>query len=105
MHSGSQPLYLTQNTTSGIGTMMTQPMLRPMQVMQNANHSTNNSMTAQPIFITTQVGGETVTFIANLGSDLVTINVALKVHLALQCSYKEDLKYFFIGSLHCSEEQ
>lgn len=54
MHSGSQPLYLTQNTTSGIGTMMTQPMLRPMQVMQNANHSTNNSMTAQPIFITAQ---------------------------------------------------
>lgn len=67
MHSGSQPLYLTQNTTSGIGTMMTQPMLRPMQVMQNANHSTNNSMTAQPIFITTQVGGGDGDFYRELG--------------------------------------
>lgn len=51
-----QPLILTQNTAQGLGTMVTQPMLRPMQVMQNANHATNNSMAAQPIFITAQVG-------------------------------------------------
>lgn len=49
-----QPLILTQNTAQGLGTMVTQPMLRPMQVMQNANHATNNSMAAQPIFITAQ---------------------------------------------------
>lgn len=49
-----QPLILTQNTAQGLGTMVTQPVLRPMQVMQNANHATNNSMAAQPIFITAQ---------------------------------------------------
>ncbi|XP_053559950.1 pogo transposable element with ZNF domain [Bombina bombina] len=54
MQSGGQPLILTQNTTSGLGTMMTQPMLRPMQVMQNTNHGTNANVTTQPIFITTQ---------------------------------------------------
>ncbi|XP_072283653.1 pogo transposable element with ZNF domain isoform X2 [Pyxicephalus adspersus] len=54
VQSSPQSLILTQNTTPGIGTMVTQPMLRPMQVMQNANHATNNSVTAQPIFITAQ---------------------------------------------------
>ncbi|XP_063802751.1 pogo transposable element with ZNF domain isoform X2 [Pseudophryne corroboree] len=54
MQSGHQPLILTQNPGSGLGTMMTQPMLRPVQVMQNANHASSNSMAAQPIFITTQ---------------------------------------------------
>ncbi|XP_069805457.1 pogo transposable element with ZNF domain isoform X3 [Dendropsophus ebraccatus] len=49
-----QPLILTQNPAPGLGTMVTQPVLRPMQVMQNANHATNNSMAAQPIFITAQ---------------------------------------------------
>ncbi|XP_071970539.1 pogo transposable element with ZNF domain isoform X2 [Engystomops pustulosus] len=49
-----QPLILTQNAAQGLGTMVTQPMLRPMQVMQNANHATPNSMAAQPIFITAQ---------------------------------------------------
>ncbi|KAG9467284.1 hypothetical protein GDO78_015229 [Eleutherodactylus coqui] len=56
VHSSAQPLILTQNTAQGLGTMVTQPMLRPMQVMQNANHAANNSMAAQPIFITAQVG-------------------------------------------------
>ncbi|XP_066464970.1 pogo transposable element with ZNF domain isoform X2 [Eleutherodactylus coqui] len=54
VHSSAQPLILTQNTAQGLGTMVTQPMLRPMQVMQNANHAANNSMAAQPIFITAQ---------------------------------------------------
>ncbi|XP_056401721.1 pogo transposable element with ZNF domain isoform X3 [Hyla sarda] len=51
VQQGHQPLILTQNTAQGLGTM---PVLRPMQVMQNANHATNNSMAAQPIFITAQ---------------------------------------------------
>ncbi|XP_075050115.1 pogo transposable element with ZNF domain isoform X2 [Mixophyes fleayi] len=54
VQSGGQPLILTQNAASSLGTMVTQPMLRPVQVMQNANHASNNSMAAQPIFITTQ---------------------------------------------------
>ncbi|XP_040267800.1 pogo transposable element with ZNF domain isoform X1 [Bufo bufo] len=54
MQQGPQPLILTQNTASGLGTMVSQPVLRPMQVMQNANHSANNSIAAQPIFITAQ---------------------------------------------------
>ncbi|KAM6039575.1 pogo transposable element with ZNF domain [Chlamydotis macqueenii] len=49
-----QPLILTQNPTSGLGTMVTQPVLRPVQIMQNANHVTNSPVTSQPIFITTQ---------------------------------------------------
>ncbi|KAM4662205.1 pogo transposable element with ZNF domain [Discoglossus pictus] len=54
MQSGGQPLILTQNTASGLGTMVTQPMLRPMQVMQNAGHGNNSNVAPQPIFITTQ---------------------------------------------------
>ncbi|CAH2327462.1 pogo transposable element with ZNF domain isoform X1 [Pelobates cultripes] len=54
MQSGGQPLILTQNTGTGLGTMVTQPMLRPMQVMQNANHANSSSVATQPIFITTQ---------------------------------------------------
>ncbi|XP_075117308.1 pogo transposable element with ZNF domain isoform X2 [Leptodactylus fuscus] len=54
VQQSGQPLILTQNTASGLGTMVTQPVLRPMQVMQNANHASNNSMAAQPIFITAQ---------------------------------------------------
>nr|XP_006114009.1 pogo transposable element with ZNF domain isoform X1 [Pelodiscus sinensis] len=34
--------------------MVTQPVLRPVQVMQNANHVTNSPVSSQPIFITTQ---------------------------------------------------
>ncbi|MEE6508912.1 hypothetical protein FKM82_023416 [Ascaphus truei] len=54
VQSAGQSLILTQNATSGLGTMVTQPMLRPMQVMQNANHGNNSSVSTQPIFITTQ---------------------------------------------------
>lgn len=35
--------------------MVTQPVLRPVQIMQNANHVTNSPVANQPIFITTQV--------------------------------------------------
>lgn len=34
--------------------MVTQPVLRPVQVMQNANHVTSSPVASQPIFITTQ---------------------------------------------------
>ncbi|XP_065607640.1 pogo transposable element with ZNF domain isoform X1 [Cyrtonyx montezumae] len=54
VQQGGQPLILTQNPTSGLGTMVTQPVLRPVQIMQNANHVTNSPVTSQPIFITTQ---------------------------------------------------
>nr|XP_033781369.1 pogo transposable element with ZNF domain isoform X3 [Geotrypetes seraphini] len=54
VQSGGQSLILTQNTASSLGTVMTQPMLRPVQVMQNANHVTSSTVTPQPIFITTQ---------------------------------------------------
>lgn len=56
VQQGGQPLILTQNPSSGLGTMVTQPVLRPVQIMQNANHVTNSPVTSQPIFITTQVG-------------------------------------------------
>lgn len=56
VQQSGQPLILTQNPTSGLGTMVTQPVLRPVQIMQNANHVTNSPVTSQPIFITTQVG-------------------------------------------------
>lgn len=55
VQQGGQPLILTQNPASGLGTMVTQPVLRPVQIMQNANHVTNSPVTSQPIFITTQV--------------------------------------------------
>ncbi|XP_029880326.1 pogo transposable element with ZNF domain isoform X10 [Aquila chrysaetos chrysaetos] len=54
VQQSGQPLILTQNPTSGLGTMVTQPVLRPVQIMQNANHVTNSPVTSQPIFITTQ---------------------------------------------------
>ncbi|XP_026639755.1 pogo transposable element with ZNF domain isoform X3 [Microtus ochrogaster] len=54
VQQGGQPLILTQNPAPGLGTMVTQPVLRPVQVMQNANHVTNSSVASQPIFITTQ---------------------------------------------------
>ncbi|XP_031746618.1 pogo transposable element with ZNF domain isoform X1 [Xenopus tropicalis] len=54
VQSSGQPLILTQNAGAGLGTMVPQPMLRPMQVMQNANHASNSSVATQPIFITTQ---------------------------------------------------
>ncbi|KAI2519105.1 POGZ isoform 20, partial [Pan troglodytes] len=40
VQQGGQPLILTQNPAPGLGTMVTQPVLRPVQVMQNANHVT-----------------------------------------------------------------
>ncbi|XP_056675373.1 pogo transposable element with ZNF domain isoform X20 [Monodelphis domestica] len=54
VQQGGQPLILTQNPASGLSTMVTQPVLRPVQVMQNANHVTSSPVTSQPIFITTQ---------------------------------------------------
>ncbi|XP_063213646.1 pogo transposable element with ZNF domain isoform X3 [Chroicocephalus ridibundus] len=54
VQQSGQPLILTQNPASGLGTMVTQPVLRPVQIMQNANHVTNSPVTSQPIFITTQ---------------------------------------------------
>ncbi|XP_032753696.1 pogo transposable element with ZNF domain isoform X5 [Rattus rattus] len=54
VQQGGQPLILTQNPTPGLGTMVTQPVLRPVQVMQNANHVTSSPVASQPIFITTQ---------------------------------------------------
>ncbi|KFO96656.1 Pogo transposable element with ZNF domain, partial [Calypte anna] len=54
VQQGGQPLILAQNPTSGLGAMVTQPVLRPVQIMQNANHVTNSPVTSQPIFITTQ---------------------------------------------------
>nr|KAF6397644.1 pogo transposable element derived with ZNF domain [Rousettus aegyptiacus] len=54
VQQGGQPLILTQNPASGLGTMVSQPVLRPVQVMQNANHVTSSPVASQPIFITTQ---------------------------------------------------
>ncbi|KAG8430232.1 hypothetical protein GDO86_018207 [Hymenochirus boettgeri] len=54
VQSGGQPLILTQNTSTGLGTVVGQQMLRPVQVMQNANHVSNSAVATQPIFITTQ---------------------------------------------------
>ncbi|EPY79604.1 pogo transposable element with ZNF domain isoform 4 [Camelus ferus] len=54
VQQGGQPLILTQNPTPSLGTMVTQPVLRPVQVMQNANHVTSSPVASQPIFITTQ---------------------------------------------------
>ncbi|XP_063173330.1 pogo transposable element with ZNF domain [Candoia aspera] len=54
VQQGGQPLILTQNPASGLSTVVTQPVLQPVQVMQNANHVTNSPVTSQPIFITTQ---------------------------------------------------
>ncbi|NWW95994.1 POGZ protein, partial [Rhynochetos jubatus] len=54
VQQSGQPLILTQNPTAGLGAMVTQPVLRPVQIMQNANHVTNSPVTSQPIFITTQ---------------------------------------------------
>ncbi|XP_054853799.1 pogo transposable element with ZNF domain [Eublepharis macularius] len=54
VQQGGQPLILTQNPASGLSTVVTQPVLRPVQVMQNANHVTSAPVTSQPIFITTQ---------------------------------------------------
>ncbi|KAM4690054.1 pogo transposable element with ZNF domain [Rhinophrynus dorsalis] len=72
VQSGGQPLILTQNAASGLGTMVTQPMLRPMQVMQNAGHGNNSSMATQPIFITTQ--GFPVRNVRPVQNSLNTIN-------------------------------
>ncbi|XP_053134200.1 pogo transposable element with ZNF domain isoform X2 [Hemicordylus capensis] len=54
VQQGGQPLILTQSPASGLSTVVTQPVLRPVQVMQNANHVTNSPVSSQPIFITTQ---------------------------------------------------
>ncbi|XP_032123377.1 pogo transposable element with ZNF domain [Sapajus apella] len=54
VQQGGQPLILTQNPAPSLGTMVTQPVLRPVQVMQNANHVTSSPVASQPIFITTQ---------------------------------------------------
>ncbi|XP_059530874.1 pogo transposable element with ZNF domain isoform X6 [Myotis daubentonii] len=54
VQQGGQPLILTQNPAPGLGTMVSQPVLRPVQVMQNANHVTSSPVASQPIFITTQ---------------------------------------------------
>ncbi|NWR65263.1 POGZ protein, partial [Bucorvus abyssinicus] len=54
VQQSGQPLILAQNPASGLGAMVTQPVLRPVQIMQNANHVTNSPVANQPIFITTQ---------------------------------------------------
>ncbi|XP_043936568.1 pogo transposable element with ZNF domain isoform X2 [Protopterus annectens] len=54
VQSGGQPLILTQSPTSGLGTVMAQPMIRPLQIMQSANNVTTTSVPSQPIFITAQ---------------------------------------------------
>ncbi|XP_069734632.1 pogo transposable element with ZNF domain isoform X3 [Phaenicophaeus curvirostris] len=54
VQQSGQPLILAQNPASGLGAMVTQPVLRPVQIMQNANHVTNSPVPSQPIFITTQ---------------------------------------------------
>ncbi|KFQ16950.1 Pogo transposable element with ZNF domain, partial [Merops nubicus] len=37
-----------------LGAVVAQPVLRPVQIMQNANHVTSSPVASQPIFITTQ---------------------------------------------------
>ncbi|OPJ90624.1 hypothetical protein AV530_004077 [Patagioenas fasciata monilis] len=62
VQQSGQPLLLAQNAASGLGAVVTQPVLRPVtqpvlrpvQIMQNANHVTSSPVTSQPIFITTQ---------------------------------------------------
>ncbi|XP_029813894.1 pogo transposable element with ZNF domain [Manacus vitellinus] len=51
---GGQSLLLTQSPTPALGAVVTQPLLRPVQIMQNANHVPTPPVTSQPIFITTQ---------------------------------------------------
>ncbi|NWT30534.1 POGZ protein, partial [Cardinalis cardinalis] len=51
---GGQSLLLAQSPAPGLGAVVTQPLLRPVQLMQNANHGTNPPTGTQPIFITTQ---------------------------------------------------
>ncbi|KAJ7426689.1 hypothetical protein WISP_13526 [Willisornis vidua] len=52
---GAPPLLLTQSPAApALGTVVTQPLLRPVQIMQNANHVPTPPVTSQPIFITTQ---------------------------------------------------
>ncbi|NXF72296.1 POGZ protein, partial [Sclerurus mexicanus] len=51
---GAQSLLLTQSPTPALGAVVTQPLLRPVQIMQNANHVPTPPVTSQPIFITTQ---------------------------------------------------
>ncbi|KAM4755532.1 pogo transposable element with ZNF domain isoform 2-T3 [Cyanocitta cristata] len=51
---GGQSLLLAQSAPAGLGAVVTQPLLRPVQLMQNANHGTNPPAGTQPIFITTQ---------------------------------------------------
>ncbi|XP_038017927.1 pogo transposable element with ZNF domain isoform X1 [Motacilla alba alba] len=51
---GGQSLLLAQSPAPGLGAVVTQPLLRPVQLMQNANHGTNPPAGTQPIFITTQ---------------------------------------------------
>ncbi|XP_069506525.1 pogo transposable element with ZNF domain isoform X2 [Ambystoma mexicanum] len=72
VQSGGQSLILTQNTTPGLGTMVTQPVLRPMQVMQNATHVSNSQVSTQPIFITTQ--GFPVRNVRPVQSNMNTMN-------------------------------
>uniref|UniRef100_A0A8C3UUV4 Pogo transposable element with ZNF domain n=1 Tax=Catharus ustulatus TaxID=91951 RepID=A0A8C3UUV4_CATUS len=50
----SQSLLLTPSPAAGLGAVVTQPLLRPVQLMQNANHGSNPPAGTQPIFITTQ---------------------------------------------------
>uniref|UniRef100_H2ZZ73 Pogo transposable element derived with ZNF domain n=1 Tax=Latimeria chalumnae TaxID=7897 RepID=H2ZZ73_LATCH len=56
VQQGRHSLFLTQSPSGppGVGTVMTPQMLRPMHMMQNANHGTNAPVPTQPIFITAQ---------------------------------------------------
>ncbi|XP_014748825.1 PREDICTED: pogo transposable element with ZNF domain [Sturnus vulgaris] len=51
---GPQSVLLAQSPAPGLGAVVTQPLLRPVQLMQNANHGTTPPAGTQPIFITTQ---------------------------------------------------
>uniref|UniRef100_U3JXZ6 Pogo transposable element derived with ZNF domain n=2 Tax=Ficedula albicollis TaxID=59894 RepID=U3JXZ6_FICAL len=51
---GAQSLLLAQSPAPGLGAVVSQPLLRPVQLMQNANHGTTPPAGTQPIFITTQ---------------------------------------------------
>ncbi|NXM69629.1 POGZ protein, partial [Serilophus lunatus] len=51
---GGQSLLLAQSPPAALGAVVSPPVLRPVQLLQNANHGSNPPVSSQPIFITTQ---------------------------------------------------